>query len=150
MKYATLAALAATAGLSVALAVPTALAISKPKAEAPAATSGLPDACKAGHAMEPAASSPMGHSMDTDEAHTALMAGMGTMNADMMTGAQAQDINVAFVCSMIPHHQGAIDMAKAQLQFGDDPWAREMAQKVIDAQTREIADMIKWLEDHAR
>ena len=59
---------------------------------------------------------------------------------------EATDIDVAFVCGMIPHHQGAIDMAKAELAHGDDPWAKEMAQKVIDAQTQEIADMLAWLE----
>jgi uncharacterized protein (DUF305 family) len=87
------------------------------------------------------------HSMS--EAHTALMAGMDRMNSDMMTGGMAQDIDVAFVCSMIPHHRGAIDMAKAELQYGDDAWAKEMAQKVIDAQEQEIADMLAWLDQQA-
>ncbi len=47
---------------------------------------------------------------------------------------------------MIPHHQGAIDMAKAELKYGDDPWAKEMAQAVITAQEKEIADLLAWLE----
>ena len=84
--------------------------------------------------------------MPGDEAHTALMAGMDKMNADMMAGGTAKDIDVAFVCSMIPHHRGAIDMAKAELAHGDDEWAKTMAQKVIDAQEQEIADMLGWLE----
>ena len=84
--------------------------------------------------------------MPGDEAHTALMAGMDKMNADMMAGGTAKDIDVAFVCSMIPHHRGAIDMAKAELAHGDDEWAKTMAQKVIDAQEQEIADMLAWLE----
>jgi uncharacterized protein (DUF305 family) len=41
-------------------------------------------------------------------------------------------------------------MANVQLKYGDDQWAKEMAQKVIDAQTREIADMTAWLKDNAR
>ena len=111
-----------------------------------ATASSLPDICKAaGEAnVEPMAS---GHGMD--EAHTDLMAGMDAMNRDMMTGAMAEDIDVAFVCGMIPHHQGAIDMAKAELEHGDNEWARQMAQKVIDAQEAEIADMLAWLEEQA-
>lgn len=109
----------------------------------------LPAAC----AADPVAA-PMGDmggmKHDADEAHAALMAGMDKMNADMMAGAMNPDIDVAFVCGMIPHHQGAIDMAKAELQYGKDAWTREMAQKVIDAQTQEIADMTKWLEEHAK
>jgi uncharacterized protein (DUF305 family) len=83
-------------------------------------------------------------------AHADLMAGMAKMDADMMQGAMAEDIDVAFVCSMIPHHQGAIDMAKAELQHGDDPWAKQMAQKVIDAQEQEIADMLDWLQRQSK
>ena len=81
-----------------------------------------------------------------DEAHTALMAGMDRMNADMMVGGTAADLDVAFACSMIPHHRGAIDMAKAELQYGDDPWTRALAEQIIVAQEKEIAEMVKWLE----
>lgn len=84
-------------------------------------------------------------SMNQDQAHQDLMKGMGDMNKNMDEGMMAKDIDVAFVCGMIPHHQGAIDMAKAELAHGDDPWVKEMAQKVIDAQTQEIADMLDWL-----
>ena len=85
-----------------------------------------------------------------DEAHTDLMDGMDQMNTEMMAGGTAEDIDVAFVCSMIPHHRGAIDMAKAELAHGDDAWAKEMAQKVIDAQEQEIADMLAWLEKQGK
>jgi uncharacterized protein (DUF305 family) len=81
-----------------------------------------------------------------DAAHRDMMMGMDRMHADMMQGMMAADIDVAFVCGMIPHHQGAIDMAKAELAHGDDPWAKEMAQRVIDAQQKEIAEMLEWLE----
>jgi uncharacterized protein (DUF305 family) len=80
-----------------------------------------------------------------DQAHKDLMAGMDQMNKDMMAGGAATDIDVAFICAMIPHHQGAIDMAKAELAHGDDPWAKQMAQNVITAQEKEIADMKDWL-----
>jgi len=111
----------------------------------------LPDICK---------SSGMGDMnmgdhkpMDTgnmDQAHQDLMKGMSDMDTHMDEGMMAKDIDVAFVCGMIPHHQGAIDMAKAELAHGDDPWAKEMAQKVIDAQTKEIADMIGWLKKQSK
>ena len=81
-----------------------------------------------------------------DEAHTALMAGMDRMNTDMMVGGTAADLDVAFACSMIPHHRGAIDMAKAELQYGDDPWTRALAEQIIVAQEKEIAEMLAWLE----
>jgi uncharacterized protein (DUF305 family) len=107
---------------------------------------GLPAAClgpNAGHEMGSAAEEMAMEPMDA--AHQALMAGMDKMDADMDRGMKAEDIDVAFICGMIPHHQGAIDMAKAELEHGDDPWAREMAQKVIDAQEAEIAQMKEWL-----
>ena len=47
---------------------------------------------------------------------------------------------------MIPHHQGAIDMAKVELEHGDDPQMRALAEKVIEAQTAEIAELKEWLE----
>jgi len=109
------------------------------------AAAGLPAICLAN---APAASAPMAmpHAEGASPAHTELMAGMDAMNSNMMAGGTATDIDVAFVCSMIPHHQGAIDMAKAELKHGDDPWAKEMAQAVITAQEKEIADMLAWLD----
>ena len=104
---------------------------------------GLPEVCKSHSAHETAPAMP--HGTATDQAHADLMKGMDAMNAGMAQGMMAEDIDVAFVCGMIPHHQGAIDMAKAELAHGDDPWVKEMAQKVIDAQTQEIAEMKDWL-----
>ncbi|MND06342.1 hypothetical protein D3C83_276540 [compost metagenome] len=67
----------------------------------------------------------------------------------MMVGMTAGDIDVAFVCGMIPHHQGAIDMAKAVIQYGDDAWTKELAQQIITAQEAEIAAMKDWLKANA-
>jgi uncharacterized protein (DUF305 family) len=106
----------------------------------------LPDICKSGGEMP---MMPMAMDPDMDQAHADMMAGMDAMNRDMMTGAKAEDIDVAFVCGTIPHHQGAINMAKAELAHGDDEWAKAMAQKVIDAQEAEIAEMLSWLEEQA-
>lgn len=92
-----------------------------------------------GHAAAPAA----------DPAAAALEAVNARMHAAMAIPPSGNP-DVDFARSMIPHHQGAIDMARVVLQYGKDPWVKELAQKIIDAQTGEIADMEKWLAGHAK
>ncbi|UDM53237.1 DUF305 domain-containing protein [Cupriavidus sp. MP-37] len=53
-----------------------------------------------------------------------------------------------FVAMMIPHHQGAIDMAKALLLYGKDPALRNLAQGIITEQQNEIRLMQAWLQRH--
>lgn len=72
----------------------------------------------------------------SEEHQKAGTAGMVQMNKDMMQGMLKKDADVAFICGMTAHHQGAIDMASVELKHGDSTWAKEMAQKVIDARPR--------------
>ena len=83
------------------------------------------------------------------EATKAYMQAMTAMHPPMMQGAMAQDPDVAFNCSMIAHHEGAIAMARVELQHGKDEEAKKMAQKTIDEQSEEVAEMTKWVEEHA-
>lgn len=71
---------------------------------------------------------------------------MQTMHSPMVEGFQDPDPDVAFVRSMIPHHQGAIDMARLQLKYGADPENRALAQHIVAEQELEILQMERWLE----
>lgn len=73
---------------------------------------------------------------------------MQKMHAAMMIEPSG-DADVDFVRGMIPHHQGAIDMARIELEFGDDPELRRMAEEIIAAQEAEIATMQDWLQRNA-
>ena len=77
-----------------------------------------------------------------------MTAAMARMHHDMMappTGDPDRD----FARMMIPHHQGAIDMARVQLQYGKDPRLRRLAQAIIVEQAQEIAVMRRVLDTPA-
>jgi uncharacterized protein (DUF305 family) len=80
------------------------------------------------------------------KAYEAAMASMMKNMAQPYTG----NADVDFMKSMIPHHQGAIDMAKVALQFAKDPEVLKLAQGVVTAQEAEIAFMKDWLAKNAK
>jgi uncharacterized protein (DUF305 family) len=55
-----------------------------------------------------------------------------------------------FVAGMIPHHQGAIDMAQVELRYGKDPALRRLAHDIVTAQEKEIAFMRQWQAKHPK
>ncbi|MDE1153733.1 MAG: DUF305 domain-containing protein [Micavibrio sp.] len=65
-----------------------------------------------------------------------------------MSMSNTGNADVDFIRSMIPHHQMALEMAETELKNGKDAAAKDMAQKVIDAQKREITTMKEWLKEH--
>jgi uncharacterized protein (DUF305 family) len=78
----------------------------------------------------------------------AMMQAMQTMNHGMAAAPMTGDPDRDFVAMMIPHHQGAIDMCKPELQYGKDPALLRLCRNIITAQSREIALMRHWQHTH--
>ena len=83
------------------------------------------------------------------DAKSASKMAMDKMMGDMMTSKTGK-ADIDFARGMIPHHQGAIDMAKVDLKFGTDGDVKKLATDVVSAQESEIAVMQQWLTVHAK
>jgi uncharacterized protein (DUF305 family) len=83
--------------------------------------------------------------MDMSGAMTGYMGAMDTMMKSMPKESSG-NADADFLLMMIPHHQSAIDMAKVELEKGTDKETKAMAQMIIDAQEKEIAEMRSMLE----
>jgi uncharacterized protein (DUF305 family) len=57
------------------------------------------------------------------------------------------DADKDFLAAMIPHHQGAVEMAEVVLQHGKNPKIRQLAQEIITMQKKEIAEMKQLLKE---
>lgn len=72
---------------------------------------------------------------------TQMMSAMAHMDAAMAKAPMTGNPDRDFIAMMIPHHQGAIDMAKSELIYGHDPRLIRLAQEIIVTQESEIAVM---------
>jgi uncharacterized protein (DUF305 family) len=78
----------------------------------------------------------------------AMDASMKQMDRDMAAPMNG-NVDHDFATMMIPHHQGAIGMAEAELRYGQDPVMRRLAQEIIVDQQSEINAMQLWLHKNA-
>jgi len=88
----------------------------------------MPGAHEAGHG----AATPFARQME---------AAMTVMDTGMRQAPMTGDPDHDFAAMMIPHHQGAIDMAKAELLYGKNPVLRRLAQEIVVTQDSEITVM---------
>lgn len=73
---------------------------------------------------------------------------MQRMHDAMMNASGGATEDEAFVRGMLPHHQGAVDMARTELQYGHDPEIKRLAARIVAAQQAEIREMSAWLARH--
>jgi uncharacterized protein (DUF305 family) len=75
----------------------------------------------------------------------AMKESMDRMDNGMKSASMNGDVDHDFAAMMIPHHQGAIDMAKAELLYGKNPVMRRLAEEIVVDQQSEIQAMQLWL-----
>jgi uncharacterized protein (DUF305 family) len=88
------------------------------------------------------AMAPKGDTGPSSRAYAEANARMHEGMAITFTG----DADIDFAKGMVPHHQGAIDMAQAVIQYGKDPEIRKLAEAVIKAKEAEIIFLAAWLK----
>ncbi|MGV7240232.1 CopM family metallochaperone [Caballeronia sp. M23-90] len=106
------------------------------------------------YAQTPASGAMGGMSMGKDASSSSKSPSTAAFMAGRQTMMQHMDIPLSgnpdkdFIAGMIPHHQGAIQMAQIELKYGKDPEARRLAQNIIAEQKREIVVMHHWQKKH--
>lgn len=82
----------------------------------------------------------------------AAEAGMGPMSTataqqftEVLRGLRGQQFEATFMAEMIPHHQGAVDMASMQVQRGAHPELKQLAGQIVSSQRQQIQQMTGWL-----
>jgi uncharacterized protein (DUF305 family) len=92
----------------------------------------------------------LGQAMNHDMGGQALMQANERMMDAMQDMEPSGDTDKDFATMMVDHHKGAIDMAKVQLEHGDDPELRALAEKIIADQEKEISQLQEWLSRQAQ
>jgi uncharacterized protein (DUF305 family) len=125
-------------------------------------TEGLPEECRTaiqgggqmqmmqGMDMQAMQQHMQGMMANMNDAQKGYMQSMMKMHGPMMAAHMIKDSDVAFICGMIAHHKGAIDMADVVLKTGDNAEAKKMAEKTKKEQGQEIAEMKGWLSKNAK
>ena len=118
-------------------------------AQTPAPDQSKMDHSKMDHSQLGAAAPPAVGATADAASTTAFKSANDKMHAGMnipFTGNADKD----FVNGMVPHHQGAVEMAKIVLQYGKDPALKKLARDIVKAQDKEIAFMKAWLAKNAK
>lgn len=83
----------------------------------------------------------MGHAMPMSAEQRA------SMSMEMELGAADNEFDLRFINGMIPHHEGAVDMAQQALEKSERPEIRELAESIVSSQQQEIDQMQQWRQE---
>ena len=116
------------------------------------AIGGLSTACSSptvNSATEEAKAQTQAQTKAKEQAQSGMKHGMnhGMNHSEMSLGIADDSYDLRFVDAMIPHHEGAVIMAKAVLEKSQRPELKKLAQEIINAQKQEIAQMRQWRKD---
>jgi uncharacterized protein (DUF305 family) len=95
-----------------------------------------------------AQSAPAGGATATGDSTAAYKAADERMMKSMQGAAYTGRADEDFVSHMIPHHQGAVDMAEVEIKYGKDPQLKKLAERIVASQRKEIQFMKAWQAKH--
>lgn len=99
------------------------------------------------NAQEMDMSMPMHHHTST-KPKPVFLAMMDTMMVEMDKAPKGQSADAEFILQMIPHHHGAISMAKYEIAYGKDFTMIQLAKSILAEQSSELSQMNIWLNQH--